>query len=424
MNIFFRLLIITALSQSYFVDADERDSDKALTSQLEHKLTCEFDDVVFSANFETGRLSFCKELGPNHYLLGTSPENTPINPSPWYAFSVKAKQKDKQSILIEIQAEGSRARYMPKLSANKKDWEALDFEIKKDNLLVSLDVGEATGIQYISAQEIIDKQMHEAWNRNLAQNSSFELRTLGKSKLGRNIEALIHEQADNTEWLMIIGRQHPPEVTGALAMFSFMEALSEETQLNTALFDRFNIFFVPLVNPDGVVTGNWRHNANGIDLNRDWGKFGEPETNIVHKKLRDLLGNEHNLAFALDFHSTQQDIFYTMPTDYIPIVHENQNIELGVLPKSLVSDWLESLKQSRLRSFTVRERPGSSRGRGVFKQFIADEYGVHAVTFEIGDNTNRTLIKHIGRTSAHSLAKTLLSVPPEAFRISPDNKLN
>jgi len=34
---------------------------------------------------------------------------------------------------------------------------------------------------------------------------------------------------------------------------------------------RFSIIMVPLLNPDGVVLGHWRHNVNGVDLNRDGG---------------------------------------------------------------------------------------------------------------------------------------------------------
>ena len=31
------------------------------------------------------------------------------------------------------------------------------------------------------------------------------------------------------------------------------------------------------MNPDGVDLGHWRHNAGGIDLNRDWSVYNQKE---------------------------------------------------------------------------------------------------------------------------------------------------
>jgi hypothetical protein len=386
------------------------------------KLTCTFNLVTFSANYETARLSTCKQRGPNHYLISTHPENTPINPSPWYGFSVQSTSKTDQTITIEIEAQNSRPRYLPKLSLDKNQWEDMAYTVENNNLLISVDIGKNEPIKYISGQEIIDNAMYDNWNQKIASTSPFTLETIGKSTQGRAINALIHTQADNTEWLYIIGRQHPPEITGAIAMLSFVETLIEKNKANQQLFERFNIFIVPNVNPDGVAAGNWRHNVNGLDLNRDWGKFTQTETRVVHEKLLDLMQDHHQLVFALDFHSTQQDIFYTMPGDYIPIKHKGmgieKGIEKGIAPSLFVEEWLNDVKQNTVRSFTLRERPGSSPGRGVFKQFIADEYGVHAVTYEMGDNTQRELIRHVANQSAITLVDKLLATPAEQFTVN------
>ena len=88
-------------------------------------------------------------------------------------------------------------------------------------------------------------------------------------------------------------------------------------------------------------------------------------------------------------------------------------------PSLFVEEWLEDVKQQSVRSFTLRDRPGSSPGRGVFKQFIADEYGVHAVTYEVGDNTNRALIKHVAQQAAETLVTKLLATPQADFIVAP-----
>ena len=161
---------------------------------------------------------------------------------------------------------------------------------------------------------------------------------------------------------MILGRQHPPEITGALALFSFVDELAQNHQSQQVFLDRFNVLIILNLNPDGVVAGNWRQNSQGVDLNRDWGKFAQVETALVKVKLDSLLKNPQRIVLALDFHfhSTHQDIFYTMPTDYV------------VAPSQFSNEWLSKIKAQTVSSFVVRPKPGKSPGRVVLKQFIAD----------------------------------------------------
>jgi predicted deacylase len=240
----------------------------------------------------------------------------------------------------------------------------------------------------------------------IAQNSSFTKINLGNSTLGRPIDGLISQKPNNTEWLLILGRQHPPEVTGALALFSFVHELAQSSLSQQRFADRFNVLIIPNLNPDGVAAGNWRHNSQGVDLNRDWGKFTQIETALIKAKLDSLLKGSQRIVFALDFHSTQQDVFYTMPADYT------------VAPSSFSNNWLNKIKNQSVSSFVVRPKPGSSPGRGVFKQYIADEYKVHAVTFELGDNTQRELIDHVATISAQTLVEQMIKTPSQGFVFS------
>ena len=116
----------------------------------------------------------------------------------------------------------------------------------------------------------------------------------------------------------MVGRQHPPEVTGALAMLPFVEELLSDTDLAKKYRARFETTIVPMLNPDGVVKGYWRHNTGSTDLNRDWGPFKQPETRLMQKLLQDIAADPaERLRFFVDFHSTQRDVFYTIP-DSLP----------------------------------------------------------------------------------------------------------
>ncbi|GAC15319.1 hypothetical protein GLIP_2697 [Aliiglaciecola lipolytica E3] len=352
-------------------------------------------------DFEGGKLSSCEQLTENHFLLTTDAEDWPINRSPWYAFKVKLKKPGKpQKLKLTVAAVDARSRYIPKISDDGDKWRETSFTVQDAKLNFDIEVSDQV---YVAAQEIIDNADYQTWIEKISASSSFGQVSIGESSQGRKIDGLIYQQPNNKEWILIIGRQHPPEVTGAMALLSFVEEIAGQVSNNANFASRFNILVIPNLNPDGVAEGNWRHNVNGIDLNRDWGKFTQKETQIVQQKLEQLLTEDQRLVFALDFHSTQQDIFYTMPTDY------------HIAPQELVNNWLAKVKEHSLSSFVVRPKPGTSPGRGVFKQYIADTYHVQAVTFEIGDNTQRDLIEHVGVVSAHTLVDILLKTPSQAF---------
>lgn len=371
---------------------------------------CDFESLVFHAEFDGGRLDACEMIKANgeegqvaklQVKLLVKPENTPINPSPWYAFSARSKVGER-TVAITIEADNARARYVPKISTDKKSWSAVDFTVEDNQL--HFDITLSNTPIYVAGQELTVEQDYQNWMKQAPIADRFTLVQVGTSVQQRPIYGLEATQPDNKEWLLIIGRQHPPEITGALALFAFVERIAMNSELPEAFFQRFNVLVVPMINPDGVAEGNWRHNINGVDLNRDWGKFTQPETLSTFTYFNERLENDHRLVFALDFHSTQQDVFYTMPSDY------------GLAPADFSERWLADLKEQRLSSFTVREQPGSSPGRGVFKQFIAEQFGVHAVTYEMSDNTDRKLINHIAHKSADSLMELMLSIPVDDFK--------
>ena len=56
-----------------------------------------------------------------------------------------------------------------------------------------------------------------------------------------------------------------------------------------------------MVNPDGVIYGNFRTNLSGFDLNRQWlgpDRWMHPEIYSISKYLQNLTG----IAFLMDFH--------------------------------------------------------------------------------------------------------------------------
>ena len=352
---------------------------------------CNTGKVKLSSDFATGRMDNCLVTGKNEYLITLIPENTPINSSPWYAFKIIAEQPT--AIKITMKVQGDKHRYPPKVSRDGKRWRLHEYKLRGDRLTMTVNATDKP--TYIAAQEIIDNQYYVNWANKLEQQNKIIFNELGQSTQGRPVYKL-ESKGDSKEWIVILGRLHPPEVTGALALFPFAERLLSASELAKKFRKNYNLLIIPNVNPDGVDMGNWRHNANGLDLNRDWINFSQKETKQIHNYLQKLVEEGNKIKFAIDFHSTHDDVFYTMPVDY------------GVEEKYFVKHWLDSLDQL-MPDFTVVTKPGNTPNNGVSKQYFSDNYKIHAITYEMGDNTDRHKINNIAFNAASTLMKTLLS---------------
>jgi predicted deacylase len=354
--------------------------------------TCSAGSVRLTADFVSGRMDDCTRVTEQEYLITLVPENTPINSSPWYAFKIEADQPTDISIIVKVR--GDKNRYPPKVSLDGKKWQLQAHTLKDDRLIINLTA--STQPVFIAAQEIINNQYYVDWAKKLTADNQATHSVLGNSTQGRPIYKLEHRNENAKEWLVILGRQHPPEITGALALFPFVETLLANSEMSEAYLSKYNLLVIPNINPDGVHAGNWRHNTNGIDLNRDWGNFSQAETQLINNYLDNLVSQGQKITFAVDFHSTRRDIFYTMPTDY------------GMEQPYFVEHWLAMLNDET-PDFDVVMRPGSNPNNGVSKQYFADKFNVHAVTYEMGDNTERSKIVSIANKAASTLMKTMLS---------------
>ena len=195
---------------------------------------------------------------------------------------------------------------------------------------------------------------------------------------------------------MVISRQHPPEVTGYLAMKPFVETMASDSKLARKFRKKFTIYVVPLMNPDGVDNGHWRHNKGGIDLNRDWSNFNQPETRAVKRFMEKKESAGSKFYFGIDFHSTWDDIYYTVDPKL-----------KGNMP-GLVTGWLEAV-QKALPGYEPNIKPNDQLvPTAVSRNYFFMEHGAEALVFEIGDNTPREFIREKGRISADKLMELML----------------
>jgi len=356
---------------------------------------CLGNGITIDYRFDNARVDDCV-IYDSRVTLTITPENQPINNSPWYAFKVSSEAK--RDIDVVINYVGGDHRYSPKKSVDGKYWQPLTFKSTKKQLRFSVTASPTP--LFIAGQELVTNQAYDTWMHSHKQSPDVVVSSLGTSTKGRNIGMMEITQPNNKEWLVVLGRMHPPEVTGALALFPFVDNMLSNK--GREFRQRFNILVIPNVNPDGVADGNWRHNAKGVDLNRDWNAFKQVESRLIRDKLNAIVADGGKIVFALDFHSTHKDVFYTMPSDY------------GLNPPLLVEHWLAQLA-AEMPQFKVRQQPGTSPNKGVFKQYIADTFNVHAITYEMGDNTNRAVINEVAINANDTLMMQLLDTPANKF---------
>jgi len=329
--------------------------------------------------------------------------------SPWYSFKGWASKKQAIDI-VQTYQETSKLRYYPRLSRNGVQWSSLDSvnykEFEKGDadfgpgslptkIQMRLEVGPDT--LWISGQELETSSRISSWTDSLSQKPYVQKNSIGKSKEGRDLNMLSIGNQKSKNMLIVISRQHPPEVTGYLAMKAFVENLASDTKLGRKFRKKFTTYVIPLMNPDGVDNGHWRHNAGGIDLNRDWANFNQPETQAVKAFMENKVKEtEGKFYFGIDFHSTWDDIYYTVDPKL-----------QGNMP-GLVTDWLDEIK-NQIDGYDPNIKPNDEiEPTTVSRNYFFAAYGAEALVFEIGDNTPRDFIKEKGRISASVLMKKML----------------
>ena len=363
--------------------------------------------VYVSNDFDGARLNGAVLLGDTLIEALITPENTPINPSPWYAFKVWAEES--REIFVRITyLENVYHRYYPKWSRDGETWNTLDssrYEAGQElvmsesgrelplSITLNLEIGPDT--LWISAQELVSSGDNWAWVQELETLPYVYHEQIGESREGRPVHLMKIGESDDSKMILVLSRQHPPEVTGYLAMTSFVEAIASESELAEAFRSEYNTYVVPMVNPDGVDNGHWRHNVGGIDLNRDWKYINQPEVQAVQEYMAGKLDGGGKFYFGVDFHSTWEDIYYTM----------NESLE-GNMP-GLVPEMITSMAAEL--GLDPNIRPGSDTTRGLTSSsYMFHVLGAESLTYEIGDNTPRDLLRRKGEVSAKKLMEILL----------------
>ncbi len=367
---------------------------------------CDTGLYEISADHEGARVNSCRVFNPRGVILTIDPEDPPpINPSPWFGFHVRAKNANEQgTLMVTLRYSAGGHRYAPRTSIDGREWTPLPerhwLAHKDGRATMELKPG-ADGL-FVSAQENLGLGYYGEWRRSTAERfEGLQWRSIGESIGGRPIFAA--ETAPGApRYLLFIGRQHPPEVPGALMFTAFAERLLEDrsgacddpSSAKCAFYAGHSLVFVPNLNPDGVALGHWRHNLDGTDLNRDWGTFAQPETRAVRNLVDSLEESGRTIAVMLDFHATSRNVFY------VPTLKDSTR------PPAFDTRWLRLARASE-STYAFERAPRSSQNTAIAKNYFYRRFGVPAITVETGDDTPRDEIAFTAPVLADALVTVL-----------------
>ncbi len=259
-------------------------------------------DIIFDAGFEGSYLSRVSQIEENSFEIISLGENYPIDKSPTYAFKIITKKDHK--IILNIHFLGSKAPATPKISSDGIHWETVPCDVYGSDLLMNVH-GSANDTLWIARHPLFTSRHLNNWIKEISDDSRVHVSTCGKTIENRDIKVLdiYSDDAKDKDIIVFLARQHPTEVPGQFVFNTFIETLLAGDEDQKSFFDKNRIIAFPLVNADAVDHGRWRHNMNGVDLNRHWSDTtSQPEIKQITDYLKQI-SKEGRIKFAVDFHS-------------------------------------------------------------------------------------------------------------------------
>ncbi len=369
-------------------------SDKEI--QIQQKGVFEIDGIRVDNRFDGARMNGISKLNDTTFVVDIKPERLPINDSPWFAFRIGSDTT--RTIDLILQYHGGHHRYRPKISTDGKNWDLIpDVKVSEDSLQARFSLQLDTVPVWISAQELIVSKDIYNWVNNLREKPYvLEISSAGRSARGKDLPFVRIGKSgkEKKDIVVVLGRMHPPEVTGFMALQTFVNHLLVRDHLSENFFNRFEVWLFPLLNPDGVDMGHWRYNANGVDLNRDWAYFRQPETDQISRFiLQRAKEGKNKVVLGLDFHSMSHDTYYVFDDTFKTRLPGFKRIFTAAIDRHVYP-------------FPTDYEP-TPMSEPYAKTWFYVQFGAESIIYEVGDQTPRDIIRKKARAAATELLSLL-----------------
>lgn len=222
--------------------------------------------------------------------------------------------------------------------------------------LYEVDFVHAASIINTTKSYTYEEYQEDVWILKSKYKNQLRIISFGNSEFGRKLYAIQVGKGKNN--IMITGAHHGREWITSLLTMKMVEETAISLQANENYLDQFSIWFVPMLNPDGVTIqqgdiekfpflskrrilkmnngstdfSSWKSNGLGIDLNRQypagWEALqhgSEKPSYKNYKGQKPLEARETNAivklteqikpVLAVSYHSSGQEIFWQYKND-------------------------------------------------------------------------------------------------------------
>ncbi|MBW3698310.1 hypothetical protein EK599_21790 [Vibrio sp. T187] len=260
---------------------------------------------IFS-NFESGNIHVVTANDPKDIKL-TIPADNQTETSQWFHFRLESEPH----LQHKFQITGLKKSAYPEgwtdydvvVSYDREEWFRIPAEFDGD--VLSFNAVPEYRSMYFAYFAPYSYDRHQDLLHTAQTHYACELETLGATLDGNDMSLLtIGEPAEGKKKIWVIGRQHPGETMAEWFIEGFLQRLLDDTDtVGRSILDKAVFYVVPNMNPDGSIRGHLRHNAVGVNLNREWqtpSMEKSPEVFLVREKML-----ETGVDMFLDIHGDE-----------------------------------------------------------------------------------------------------------------------
>lgn len=302
--------------------------------------------IRFSPDFESGNGVEFHQVGEDVYQFEIRPD-TNASDRQWFHFRVQgARGRTLTFHLLHLSRTNIPEHWelsRPVASANGRDWNWTSGPMHVDA------AGDAFHFAHTFTSDHESIAFHfpytysdhlkrlAAWKKHPAVTHE----VIGKTVEGRPIDLLRVMQPGLPEseriGLWACARAHAGETAASFTFEGFLNFLLSDNAGANGLRRRAVFNLVPMMNPDGVVAGNYRTNLAGVNLNRVWhdpSAETSPENLAVRAAIDRWVASRRPYHFFIDFHAdscaSAYYLFHPDGTSPTPKYHDPANYQRDV----------------------------------------------------------------------------------------------
>ncbi len=345
--------------------------------------------MEITQNFPGGNIDFIKMEGDTVYLKNQMRDSA----GEWFYWAFCVTGASGKTLKFVLGHEHRVGYYGAAVSRDLKHWEWSNTRI--DGASFYYTFGDDEDKVYFAHNMLYTSEMLF----DFAAENGIEVKTLGKSRKGRDIPYITF--GTGKQHIVLTARHHACESTGSYVLEGLLKDLHDNPLDDTV------IYCVPMVDYDGVCDGDQGKSRIPHDHNRDY-DYNVPAIYESTGAIRKYV-DEHNVKMAFDFHSPWH---LGQKNDRVFIVRDlpEKNPEYIQFGKILT----ECITEQSLRYNTADDFPPNTdwnqAGTPTFAEYVLKKPGVDvAFTLEtcyFGEKDN-VFSQEKGRELGHCFAAAL-----------------